>query len=136
MGYGPLNGGGQYYCDLPRYAQGQTGIREGWFRFMGAAGTHLATTSPGAFAPGAGTLKEVCGTSYVGWMNGEHPKIHEGIVQRDFCFEWESGTCQYGFKSYVRTCPDTNGGPSDTYYVYYLKIPRDIQCNFGYCAEA
>jgi hypothetical protein len=56
--------------------------REGWYRFMGEAGTHLVTTSPGAFAPGAGTLKEVCGTSYVGWMNGQHPKVHEGIVTR------------------------------------------------------
>ena len=103
---------------------------------MGEAGTHLATSSPGAFAPGAGTLKEVCGTSLVGWMNGQHPKVHEGIVTRDYCFEWESGTCQYGYKSLVRTCPDSAGGPSDTFYVYYLKIPRDIQCNFGYCAEA
>ena len=68
-------------------------------------------------------------------MNGQHPKVHEGIVIRDFCFESDSGTCQYGYRSRVRTCPNPDGGPSDTFYVYYLQIHRDIQCNFGYCAE-
>jgi len=43
VGYGPLTSGGPYYCDLPRYSQGSNGLREGWYRFMGEAGTHLVS---------------------------------------------------------------------------------------------
>ena len=52
------------------------------------------------------------------------------MVEREFCFEWESGICQWKYKSEVRTCE----GDSGTFYVYYLKIAPLIPCNFGYCA--
>ena len=40
-GYGPSTGNGKYNCDTPRNGGG--GIKEGWHRFSGPAGTHLPT---------------------------------------------------------------------------------------------
>ena len=65
----------RYRCDTPRPTQGEPGIKEGWHRFSGDAGTHLPTSS---LNNGAGD-KEVCGTSFVAWMEGSHPTVYEGI---------------------------------------------------------
>jgi hypothetical protein len=43
VGYGPSKSLEPYHCDLPRYSQGIDGLREGWYRFMGEAGTHLVS---------------------------------------------------------------------------------------------
>ena len=80
--------------------------------------------------PGA---KEVCGTSIVAWIAGSHPTVYDGVVSRDFCFEWTTGTCQFMVRSEVRTCPDLQN-PGQTFYVYKLKYPPSIQCNWAYCA--
>ena len=142
VGYGPSNDGSAYNCDYPG-SKGRGGIKPGWHRFEGEAGTYLPTKAPsnlyvgtpGASTVSGGRFSEVCGTSLVAWLNGQHPTVRDGIVERVFCFQWTSGECEYSFKSKVRTCPD----PSDskkTFYVYYLKFPRNIGCNFGFCAVA
>ena len=126
-GYGPSTGNGKYNCDLPRNGGG--GIKEGWHRFSGAAGTHLPTNRLNS---GSG-VKEVCGTSIVAWIDGSHPTIYDGVVSRDFCFEWTTGPCQYTVRSEVKTCPDPKN-PGETFYVYKLKYPPGITCNWAYCA--
>ena len=40
-GFGPSSGKGKYHCDSPRL--GSRGIKEGWHRFSGEAGTYLPT---------------------------------------------------------------------------------------------
>ena len=126
-GYGPSTGNGKYNCDFPRNGGG--GIKEGWHRFSGPAGTHLPTNRMNS---GSG-VKEVCGTSIVAWIDGSHPTIYDGVVSRDFCFEWTTGPCQYTVRSEVKTCPDPKN-PGETFYVYKLKYPPGITCNWAYCA--
>ncbi len=56
-----------------------------------------------------------------------------GIASRQFCFEWGSGICQFAVRSQVRTCPEPDKS-GRTFYVYNLKIPNDIVCQWAYCA--
>lgn len=129
-GFGPSSiRSKKYRCDFPRPTQGEPGIQEGWHRFSGAAGTHLPTASLNNGAGG----KEVCGTSIVGWMEGSHPTVYDGIVSRNICFEFENGNCEYQVRILVRTCDDP-AEPGKTFYVYHLKYPKDIMCYWAYCA--
>ena len=130
---------GLYRCDRDATRGGF--MYKGWYRFVGKAGTHLSTKPP-AFRPGEETYKECCGTNLVGWMQGEHPTINEGLVPREFCFQSLSGECQYRIMSKVRTCPVKNEYTvvrgriwnTDTFYVYYLQFPPSLNCNAAYCA--
>ncbi len=45
---------------------------------------------------------QVCGTNIVAWLNAPHPKVHEGIVNAEICFEWGNGPCQHKMQSQVR----------------------------------
>ena len=116
-------------CDLPNRVEGEPGIKEGWYRFSGAAGTHLPTEQ---LDTGAGA-REVCGTSIVAWMRGSHPTLYENAQPRDICFEWDSGPCQFTVRILVQTCPDPEK-QGDTFYVYQLKYPPGIGCYWAYCA--
>ena len=106
-----------------------SGLKEGWHRFSGEAGTHLPTEP---LNTGAGA-REVCGTSIVAWMEGSHPTVYEGVVTRNFCFEWITGPCQFTVRSEVKTCQDPKS-PGSTFYVYKLKYPQGINCYWAYCA--
>ena len=44
-------------------------LPEGWYRFVGAAGTKMPTTRVPAFR---------CGTNWSGWLNGAHPTVEDG----------------------------------------------------------
>ena len=81
---------------------------------------------------GAGA-REVCGTSIVAYMEGSHPTVYEGVVSRNFCFEWDTGPCQFTVRSEVKTCADPEK-PGETFYVYKLKYPPGIHCYWAYCA--
>ncbi|TRY78825.1 hypothetical protein TCAL_08759 [Tigriopus californicus] len=115
---------GSYKCDLERPK-----LQEGWYRFQEPAGTFLPTSAPGSLVE-----NRICGPQMAAWVDGEHPKKHEGTVSRRFCFQWETGPCQFHVNSNIRTCEDAQTGT--TFYVYLLKIPSDIPCNFGYCARS
>lgn len=67
------------------------------------------------------------------WLNGKHPKVHEGETRSTICFQWNTGECQHSVETRLRTCddPDTGG----TYYLYYLDYPTDISCNYAFCAN-
>ena len=96
-GSGSVSDDALLYCDKP--GPGSTGtnvkLNEGWYRFKDFAGTYLPTRAPGA------DDRRVCGTNIVGWLNGEHPKVHEGIVDSEICFEWVDGPCQYTMQTKV-----------------------------------
>ena len=52
-----------YMCDL-------TTLKEGWYRFDGAAGNYLPTS-----ATGSNPSNRVCGTQIVAWIRGKHPLV-------------------------------------------------------------
>ena len=74
-----------------------------WFRFQGDAGTKMPTS---CIPPNR------CGTHAAGWLNGAHPREHEGKQTRQACFSWRSGCCQWSVNIQVQNCSG--------YYLYYI----------------
>ena len=68
-----------------------------------------------------------CGTYIPGWLNGSHPTVNEGAVQRRVCFSYYvyGDCCSLSTYIRVRNC----GG----FYVYQLK-PLTV-CNSRYCGN-
>ena len=107
----------------PDRAQGYKGIVrcdrsliKGWYRFQGGAGKQM----PDKCVP-----KQQCGTHAPGWLNGSHPSVADGAVQRKVCFHWSSGCCQWSQDIRVRNC----GG----FYVY--ELPPTRYCSLRYCGD-
>jgi len=86
---------------------------KGWHRFQGAAGTKMATKSPGV---------RKCGASYPAWLSGTHPTVADGTVRRRVCIH-KGGNC--GVQSFVDVKNCTS------YYVY--KFYGFSACPFRYC---
>ncbi|XP_078356255.1 transmembrane protease serine 9-like isoform X2 [Oculina patagonica] len=97
-----------YKCDRP--------FTDQWYKFEGSAGTKM----PDKCVP-----KYHCGTHAPGWLDGAHPTVAEGAVQRKVCFHWSSGCCQWSRDIQVRNC----GG----FYVY--KLPETPGCSMRYCGD-
>ena len=49
-------------------------LSEEWYRFVGAAGTKMPTARVPAFR---------CGTNWPGWLDGVHPTVKDGKVNRN-----------------------------------------------------
>ncbi|CAH3164831.1 unnamed protein product [Pocillopora meandrina] len=64
-------------CDSP--------LSEGWYRFVGAAGTKMPTKRVPAYR---------CGTDWSGWLDGSHPTVEDGKVQRTVCFSNRPNGCK------------------------------------------
>ena len=103
--------GGSYGCDRSI---------SGWYRFDGAAGTHLPTSC----VPRSDTSIIVCETHGVSWLNGSHPSISEGKVTRQVCFSWASNCCVVSTDIDVINC--------GSYYIYNL-VPLASWCQRRYC---
>jgi len=84
-----------------------------WHRFEGAAGTKMATKSPGF---------DKCGADYPAWLNGAHPTVAEGTVRRYVCIN-KGGECGVQSIVDIKNCT--------SYYVY--KFYRLSTCNVRYC---
>ncbi|XP_068711530.1 uncharacterized protein [Montipora foliosa] len=90
----------------------------GWYRFSGEAGTQMADSCRKMYH---------CNTDSPGWLNGTHPTVAEGIVQRKVCFlQHLNGTdcCYFSKEISVRNC--------GAFYVYRLDPPR---CYSRYCGN-
>lgn len=89
----------------------------GWYRFSGAAGNQMADSCVAGYR---------CGTRYPGWLDGSHPSVTDGAVQRRVCFGWRSTVCCF-WSTYisVRNC----GG----FYVYQLRPVT--RCYLRYCGN-
>ena len=87
-----------------------------WYRFSGAAGNQMAESC---------VEKHRCGTYSPGWLNGSHPTVNEGAVQRRVCFRYRGDCCFFSIYIRVRNC----GG----FYVYQLK-PLTY-CYLRYCGN-
>jgi hypothetical protein len=88
-----------------------------WYRFELADGNKLATSRPESHQ---------CGTFSPIWMNGSHPSVVDGEVQRKACayvpVAFPFG-CAYAYNIKVLNC--------GSFYVYQLKPPR--HCFLAYC---
>ena len=89
-------------------------LSEGWYRFVGAAGTKMPTTRVPAYR---------CGTDWSGWLDGSHPTVEDGKVQRMVCFSNRPDGCKEVKKISVKNC--------GSYYIYKLLKPPS--CNARYC---
>ena len=89
-------------------------LPEGWYRFVGAAGTKMPTTRVSAFR---------CGTDFSGWLAGSHPTVEDGKVQRTVCSSDRSTGCKFSTEISVKKC--------GSYFIY--KLHPLIGCNSLYC---
>lgn len=67
-----------------------------------------------------------CGTHAPIWMNGTHPTVADGIVNRKACvnFMRKRNGCFIAIPIRVKSCSG--------FYVYYLRPARG--CSMAYCA--
>ena len=86
---------------------------KGWYRFQGAAGTKMATKSPGF---------NKCGADYPAWLSGVHPTVAEGTVVRHVCIN-KNRECNRHNLVDVKNCT--------SYYIYKFYI--SYECPFRYC---
>ena len=77
-----------------------------WYRFSGPAGNQMAESCVDV---------DRCGTWHPGWLNGSHPTVNNGAVQRRVCFSCYpfDDCCCLSTYIRVRNC----GG----FYVYQLR---------------
>ena len=90
-------------------------LTEGWYRFVGAAGTKMPTTRVPAFR---------CGTNWSGWLDGAHPSVEYGEVSRTVCFSDRHISCKYSIKISVKNC--------GSFFIY--KIFKTPSCFSRYCS--
>ena len=91
------------------------GLTEAWYRFEGDAGTRTPTTC---------VDKRKCGTDFPGWLNGIHPTVGDGEVDRKVCFHAFSNCCNDRKRIRVKR--------GSSYYVYKLDGTL-AGCNQRYC---
>ena len=87
-----------------------------WHRLIGNSGTKI----PESCVP-----MRRCGTHAPGWLNGSHPQLQEGQVNRKVCYHWSSRCCNWQNNIKVRSCGD--------FYVYNLIKPP--HCWLRYCGD-
>ena len=71
-------------------------LEPAWFRFQWDAGTKNAQMRDNA----------------TGWLNGAHPKGHDGKLKRQVCFNLNSNCCSFSVNIQVQNCSG--------YYLYYI----------------
>lgn len=107
------------YTKTTNYLCDRSLIRDnGWYRFASVAGEEIPTTIPKA---------ESCGTFFPFWMNGSHPSVEEGAVNRTACAVakiFKINPCYLKYTIKVRNCSG--------FYIYQLKRPKE--CFSAYCA--
>ena len=86
-----------------------------WYRFVGASGTKMPTARVPAYR---------CGTDWPGWLNGAHPTVEDGVVDRSVCFSDRSTGCKYSKTIVVKNC--------GSYFIY--KLFHSPGCNSRYCS--
>ena len=64
-----------------------------------------------------------CGTDWSGWLDGSHPTVEDGEVQRKVCFSGRDTGCRYSNRISVKNC--------GSYYIY--KLLKLSGCVARYC---
>ncbi|RDD43574.1 Neurogenic locus notch-like protein 1, partial [Trichoplax sp. H2] len=83
----------------------ENNIESSWYRLTSYVGVSfmLPTHCPTALR---------CQTSSPGWINGSHPRVEDGIVNRTVCFNWNNNCCFKTHDIMVKNCKG--------YHIYYL----------------
>ncbi|XP_032220945.2 deleted in malignant brain tumors 1 protein [Nematostella vectensis] len=92
----------------------------GWYRISGDAGNAVLTTCPN---------NRTCGARYYsGWMNGSHPTVDMGIVNRTLCFSLSAfGRCCARRETiFVKNC--------GAFYVYRMRTSLP-SCYYRVCGN-
>ena len=91
-----------------------------WYRFMGPAGNRMQDHCPRI-------KRYYCQTRQTGWLNGMHPRVVDGEVERKVCFynPLANDCCRHSVVVKVKNC-------SDQYYIYQLR-PTTTQICSRYC---
>ncbi|XP_077305976.1 uromodulin-like [Lithobates pipiens] len=76
----------------------------GWYQFVGSGGVRIPEYCVPIYR---------CNTNIPLWMNGTHPVIRDGIVNRTSCGRWSEDCCYWTSTIQVKACPQG-------YYVYKL----------------
>lgn len=89
-----------------------------WYRLGQRPGTQLATRC---------VPENRCGAQSPGWLNGQHPEMKDGIVQREVCFHFNGDCCSYNTTVQIRKC-------FGNFYVYkFTRVSPSITRR--YCTE-
>ena len=92
-------------------------LLEGWYRFVGAAGTKMPTTRVSAYR---------CGTGRSGWLDDAHPTVEDVEVQKNVCFSDRVEGCKFRTSIFVKKKKKCG-----SYFIYkFFLSPR---CNSRYC---
>ena len=105
----------------PPHSKSDKRLVFGWYRFKGAAGDRM---------PDKCVLLWSCGTQHPGWLNGTHPTVADGMVERKVCFSRRNFCCSWSQKITVRNCSG--------HYVYKLNTTAQIRAGrrLRYCGNA
>ncbi|XP_078390606.1 uncharacterized protein LOC144672631 isoform X2 [Cetorhinus maximus] len=91
-------------------------LQVGWYQFKSSGGLKI----PDTFIPFGH-----CSTASSGWLNGSHPTVGQGEVNRTVCFTLGENRCFWTREIKIKNCS------SD--FVYQLKpVPG---CNAAYCTD-
>ena len=90
-------------------------LPEGWYRFVGAAGTKMPTTRVPAYR---------CSTEWSSWLDDAHPTVEDGEIRRTVCFSDRTTGCKKLRDIFVKNC--------GSYFIYKLQQPPN--CNSRYCS--
>ncbi|XP_073490769.1 pancreatic secretory granule membrane major glycoprotein GP2-like [Aquarana catesbeiana] len=94
--------------------------KNGWYQFVGSGGVRI----PEYCVP-----NYRCNTDTPAWMNGTHPVIRDGIVDRTSCAHWSEDCCYWTSTIQVKACPQG-------YYVYKLiGTPGSLWYSSSYCTD-
>ncbi|XP_025858765.2 pancreatic secretory granule membrane major glycoprotein GP2 isoform X2 [Vulpes vulpes] len=92
--------------------------KHGWYRFVGDGGVRMPETCVPMYR---------CQTDAPLWLNGTHPTLAEGIVNRTACAHWSGNCCLWKTVVQVKACPGE-------FHVYRLE--GTPQCTLRYCTDA
>ncbi|XP_066029944.1 uncharacterized protein [Pocillopora verrucosa] len=93
-------------------------LPSGWYKLAGRAGTVMPTHC---------VPRMHCGTLSPGWLNGKHPTVEEGVVQRMVCFTNDTNCCHWYSLVLVKNCSG--------FMVYkFGHFPTSVDsCSMRYC---
>lgn len=92
-------------------------LKNGWYQFKGSGGVRI----PESCVP-----EYMCNTYAPLWMNGTHPVIADGVVNRTVCASYDGSCCQSTSTIQVKACPLG-------YYVYKITSTPELMCDVSYC---
>ena len=105
------------YYDSDDYKSDQY-LTEGWYRFV--TRRHMNTNCGNRYC------NNYCNTQYIGWLNGDHPSVEDGVVSQQVCFSYSGCSCSY-YTYYIKVLNCCS------FYVHKLK-PTPT-CNLRNCTQ-